>query len=201
MWTREQFRVEQVGKPHPGGILGPAGKARDRDLRHRRHRLAHHVQVLGWVALPLLRHQLVIALDQRIFRPVAATGGERSNHRLLNHDGPMRLRFDSRLLLAHVIPAFPSERPSRAWSDSRPDSQQSGAAFRRLVDPIWVPVKAGTTGDIGAPLMSTEAPAGLALKKYPLRGSCPACPWRGGATSRSSPRPDMFSELRRMSYG
>lgn len=58
-----------------------------------------------WVALPLLRQPPVIAPDQRIFRPVAATGGERSYHRLLNHDRPMWLRFDLRFLSAHVNPA------------------------------------------------------------------------------------------------
>ena len=50
-------------------------------------RLADRVQVLRRIALPLLRDDLVVALHEHVFGPVAAAGGVVPHHRLVDDDG------------------------------------------------------------------------------------------------------------------
>ena len=72
---------------------------------------ADDVEIVRWIALPLLGDELVVALDQRLFRPMAATGGEIAHLRLVHDADIVGPGFDLRLgglhILAHTISASP----------------------------------------------------------------------------------------------
>src|SRR5438128_48915 len=101
MRAREKLRVEQVGKPNARGVFGFAREARNRDLRHRRHRLSNHIQILRRIALPLFRDDLFVAFDERIAGQMAAAGREIAHHRQLYLNERLRLWFEFYLILPH----------------------------------------------------------------------------------------------------
>ena len=86
MGTDEQLAMQHVGKLHASGVLGCARISRYRDLRQRRVRLSNDVEIHRRVALPFLRDDRIVALNQRVFGTVSATGGIIPDHRLLDHN-------------------------------------------------------------------------------------------------------------------
>src|SRR5207245_3854928 len=80
-----------------------AGEPRGRGFRQRRMRLPNETEILWGVALPLLRHDLLIAFHQRVFRPMSAACGVVANHGLVHDDTQFRLGFELLLRLLRVL--------------------------------------------------------------------------------------------------
>src|SRR5207237_7952606 len=57
-------------------------------------RLPNEIEILRRIALPLLRHDLRIALDQRVLRAVPAAGGEIPDHGLIDDNHVLGLCLD-----------------------------------------------------------------------------------------------------------
>src|SRR5207248_209106 len=107
MGTGEHSPPEHVRQQNPSSVLRLADISGYRNFWHRRMRLPYEIEILRRVALPLLRDDLRVAFDQRIFWTVTATGGEIPHHRLIYDDDVFGFCFDfflGFLILTHCSP-------------------------------------------------------------------------------------------------
>src|SRR5580700_2684355 len=99
MGTGEDFAVEHVRKTHTSTEESLAGEPGNHHFWHRGMWLADQVQVLRWIALPLLGDQPEVTFHECVLGTMSSASRKRPHHGLIDDDAALRFGLQLFLLL------------------------------------------------------------------------------------------------------